>query len=417
MPSHRLALEDAEHFDAFIPNFISLVHAIPDPRQDGKVQHTLSTLLFVSLSASMAGAKSVLAMGEFAQATWPWVRQSLGDSVGAIPPCHDTIGRLFQKLKPHILENLISDYAKFKTATLGDAHQITIDGKPLNATARRDLVNVPKDQGGEQPATTVSAYSVESGLTLACHTSTDPGSEHACVEQVLSFLDLRGAMVSVDAGNSYPKFAKLIRSPSDGSAPGDYLMCIKNNNARTCENCATIFSPHQGRSYSEATEVVEARQDKRIVRVATLNPGRRVAEGAANVDEDVQRLWPDAQCVIEVERYRGTRTNEKNAKGEKKQSWHYVYYVSSRNLTAEAAMRYVRSHWSVENKLHWIMDVHYGEDASRARTGYLAQNLATLRRVASNMLAAVTGSSSRIKHQMKFAVSEKWRDLVWGLHA
>ena len=240
-------------------------------------------------------------------------------------------------MKPQNVEDLISEFAKSKTATPGKAHQTAINGKTFNAIANRDLVNVSKTKSGEQPATTISAYSVNRGLTLACHTSAEPGWAQACVEQVLTSLDLRGAMVSVGAENSNPKFTKLIRSRPDGSAPGDYILCIKNNNTRPVEHYANSFKSDNDRSYSEATEVVEARRDERIVRAATLIPDRDAADSAAGVDQEVQRLWPDAQCVVEVEHYRGARTNERNEKDTKKQSSHNKYYVSSRNLTADEA--------------------------------------------------------------------------------
>lgn len=92
-----------------------------------------------------------------------------------------------------------------------------------------------------------------------------------------------------------------------------------------------------------------------------------------------------------------------------------MYYVSSRALTAREANEQVRGHWHIENRVHWTMDVSYGEDASRAKTGYLAQNLAAVKRMANNMLAAVTGQPSRRRYQMKFALDEKWRDRIWGL--
>ena len=417
MPSYRLDPEDREHFEAFLPDFIRLTRAIEDPRQNAKVKHSLPTILFVCLSASMAGAKSILAMGFFAQSAWPWVRRTLGDAVDEEPPSHDTIGRLFQKVKPAVFESLLSEYAHRRTADLNHAHQIAIDGKTLTATARRDAMNQPLTRGGEQPATTVSAYSVETGLTMACHTSLAPGSEHACVAAVLAALDLRGALVSVDAGNAYPKFAAAIRSPADGSTPRDYLMCIKGNNAATFEHCARIFDAQVNRAYLETDETVAARRDKRLVRVAHLDPDRCAGPGTGEVDATVQRLWPDGKCVVEVQRYRGTRTNERNDAGQPKQTWHHVYYVSSRALTAAQAMDAIRAHWHVENRLHWILDVHYGEDAPRARSGYLAHNLATLRRVSNNLLAAATGSTARLRYQMKFALDEGWRDLVWGIHA
>ena len=92
-----------------------------------------------------------------------------------------------------------------------------------------------------------------------------------------------------------------------------------------------------------------------------------------------------------------------------------MYYICSKAIDALQAAALVRRHWHVENKLHWTLDVSYGEDASRAMTGYLAENLAQIRRIAQNMLAKVTGRASRLVDQMHFASDLEWRNQVWGL--
>ena len=409
MPSYRLEADDLADFDQLVPDFITLASAVNDPRVKGRTTHHLTTILFVCVSASMAGAKSVHAFGEFAADTWEWVRQCLGDQVGLKPVSHDTIGRLLQKMKPDILEQLLADVSRRK-ASLRPEDQIAIDGKRLGGTARRDLMNLSLADGGEQPFTTVTAYGVDSGLVLGCHTSRDPGSEHACVAQTLAMIDVRGAVVTMDAGNAYPKFCEPILA-----GRGEYLMCIKGNNARTQELCRQVFDAGVERDYSTHTETVAARGDARHVRTTTLTPARKAGHGTGACDAELASHWPGAVCVIEIQRERKTRNHRLDDRGTPKVSWHTVYYVCSQYLTAKDACRYIREHWHVENKVHYTMDVAYGEDASRAKTGYIASNLAAIKRLANNMLAAVTGKASTRRFQMKFAVDQRWRDQVWGL--
>ena len=414
MPSYRLDPEDVADFDQLVPDFIRLAVDIDDPRVRGRTAHRLTTVLFVCVSASMAGAKSVNAFGQFAADAWDWITASLGDGVGATPVSHDTIGRLLQKLRPDVLEGLLAELAARKTALRPEPH-VAIDGKRQSGTARKDLTDLALADGGEQAFTTVTAYGVDSGLVLGCHTSKAPGSEHACVAEVLGMIDLRGATVTMDAGNAYAKFCDPILAGG-----GAYLACVKGNNARTRELCRRVFDAGVDRAYDAHAETVAARGDTRAVRTAALDPGRSVGHGTGACDAELLGRWPGAACVVEVERRRRTRTREVDGRGEPKASWHVVHYVSSRALSAAEAARLARSHWHVENKVHWTLDVSYGEDAygedaSRARTGYIAENLAAVKRLANNMLAAVTGRASTRRYQMKFAVDPAWRDQVWGL--
>jgi len=409
MPSYRLEPDDIAGFDKLVPDFISVTSDIDDPRIQGRTIHQLTTILFVCLSASMAGAKSIHAFGEFAEDAWPWIKKCLGDHVGDEPVSHDTIGRLLQKLDPDILEKLLARLGRGATVD-NTEDQIAIDGKTLTGTARRDLMNVSLADGGQQPFTTVSAYGVDSGLVLGCHTSQAPGSEHEAIEQLLTMIDLRGSVVTMDAGNAHVKFCTSIRA-----GKGEYLLCIKGNNARTQELCRQIFDTGVDRPYSEHTETVKGRGDSRSVRLAKLDTARQAGPGTGACDDELRKLWPGLVSVVEITRTRKTRNNQVNDDGTPKKSTSTVYYINSQYLSAEDAGGYIRSHWHVENKLHWTMDVSYGEDASRARSGYIANNLAAIKRMANNMLAAVSGRASRMRFQMKFAIDEQWRNKVWGL--
>ena len=129
MPTHRLAPEDLADFDHLVPDFITVTADLDDPRVRGRTTHSLTTILFVCVSAAMAGAKSVHAYGHFAEASWEWVRASLGpDVVGPEPVSHDTIGRLLQKLQPDVCEGLLAEVVRRRTDRRPE-DQIAIDGR------------------------------------------------------------------------------------------------------------------------------------------------------------------------------------------------------------------------------------------------------------------------------------------------
>ena len=414
MPSFRLDPDDLEHFDCYVPDFISLVCGLEDPRVRGRTQHALSTVLFVCLSASLSGVKSIYGFGVFAQSAWPWIRSCLGDQIGAEPLSHDTIGRVLQRFKPEFLDELLvrasKRFVKPPPDDSDELNHLALDGKRLRGTAQNALQHRPIAAGGQQPAVSVNLFSVDSGLVVASHTPIDSCSEHAGLRRVLEGLDLRGALVSADAGNSFPHIADLIASRS-----GDWLLCVKGNNSATQELCRQAFGTQAERDYRVLAQAPDVRGDWRRVRVTTLDRALADGPGRGACDEKLLSQWPGAKCVVEVERRRKDRATEA-AFGERMvRGGIRVYYVCSVDLSAAEAMKYIRSHWHVENKLHWGLDVNYGEDASRARTGFLAMNLASIRRIANNMLAAVTKRASRQNDQIRFAHDLAWRAQVWGM--
>lgn len=409
MPSYRLEDEDRADFDTLVPDFIQIAASIPDPRTDHLKRHSLTCILFVCLSATMAGVKSINGFGHFARFNWAWIRAALGADVDSEPVSHDTIGRLLQKLRPDILSDLLAELSGAKSPRNEQEH-IAVDGKLLTGSVPKSLITIRRAQGGKQPVTSVNAYSVDTGLVLACTTSAEPGSEHACVGQVLNLLDLRGAIVSVDAGNAYRKFTDPI-----AVAGGHWLITIKGNQATTEELCRQVFDAGVQRNYEEATQIESGRGDLREVRLTILQPERESGHGTGACDRALIEQWPEARTIIEVQRTRNSRTVQLDEAGQLRKSWHTMYYICSKAIDAPQAAALVRRHWHVENKLHWTLDVSYGEDASRAMTGYLAENLAQIRRIAQNMLAKVTGRASRLVDQMHFASDLEWRNQVWGL--
>lgn len=409
MPSYRLEAEDHVNFEALVPDFIQLVSDIEDPRSDHLKRHSLTCILFTCLSAAMAGVKSINGFGHFARFNWNWIKTSLGSEVHDEPVSHDTIGRLLQKLHPNTLSELLTELSGAK-GPRENGEQIAVDGKVVAGSVLKSLISIPRDQGGKQPVMSVNAYSVETGLVLACSTSPEPGSEHICVKEVLGLLDLRGAIVSVDAGNAYGKFTNQI-----SQADGHWLICIKGNQAASQELCRQAFDPGVERVYDECQQFEKARQDVRQIRTTLLKLEERNDGAIKSCDQAIIEQWPHAKTLIEVDRIRRSREGHIDDQGQLQQTSHTMHYICSKKINARRAADLVRNHWHVENKIHWTLDVSYGEDASRARTGYIAENLAHIRRIAQNMLATVTGRASRLVDQMRFASDFEWRNQVWRL--
>ncbi len=438
MPRPTLDPEDKNTITALIPDIIAFVTDEMDPRSDHLKRHSLISVLFVCICAQLAGIRSILGAGDFAEASWPWVRACLGDRAHAEPLSHDTIGRVVAAVEGSYLKALLTDCFGGAEGRAAMEH-IAVDGKVIRGSVLRRLLNVAKRDGGRQAAMSVNAFAVERGVVLSCGTSTEPGAEHACVTECLGAIDLAGALVSMDAGNSYAKFARLIIAEQ-----GEYLMCVKGNNGLSQEALAQGFTgaPDAGGhlSASEAFADRDAdaapgnrRGDERLVRVIDLGetptdetPTNETPTDETPTDEatwlqTLRRAWPEVRTAIEVKRRRVPRPGDKRNKDRKSggtpgaDGFVTVYYVSSARLSAAEAAGYIRRHWHVENRLHWVLDVNYGEDASQVRQKNLVENLVLLRRFSYNLMARLTGRRSFIAQQRKFAVSENYRNNILGI--
>lgn len=168
----------------------------------------------------------------------------------------------------------------------------------------------------------------------------------------------------------------------------------EGNHAHSVELCRQIFDAGIAREYSTSETDDAARGDRRNVRVAKLDGARDADHGTGAPDRELQARRSGAVSVAELEQERLSRSEQRGADSSPKRSWRTVNSVCLQYLMAADAKRYIRSHWDVENRLLWTLNVSYSGDASRAKSSDLGHNLATVRRLANNMLAAHTKSTS-----------------------
>ncbi len=227
-------------------------------------------------------------------------------------------------------------------------------------------------ESGEKPFKTLSAIDLDSGLVLGCHSSSDPESEHAAIEHMLEMLDLRGSIVCMDVSSADVTHCNLIIS-----GKGHYLLCIKDNDAKSYQWCSELFDTGADRVYSTGETYLAARGDSPSVRVTKLDAA---GDDTGRVDRQLMEQWPGVTSIVEVQRERPRSTGARNANEKDKPRDLTVYYISSIDMTVADAERYIHPHRHVEKPPHWTIDTYYGEEASRSKSGYIAQNLAALRR-------------------------------------
>jgi predicted transposase YbfD/YdcC len=339
---------------------------LSDPRINRTKDHELIDILVIAICTLLCGGEGFNDMEDFGKAKEEWFRTFLRLSNGI--PSHDTFNRIFAALDP---KQFLECFLRW-TQSLRQAIQkeiVAVDGKALRRAMNKK----------ENLKYVVSAWAESNNLVLGQLKVTDKSNEITAVPELLRVLELSGCIVTLDAMGCQKKIAKEIIE-----ADADYVLALKGNQETVHEEV---------KSFLDAT-IIEAQ--------APRPPGAPVPKAAAKLahiqtmEKDHGRFeirdyyqsdqldwfadlgkWEGLKSVGVVESTReldGVKTVERR------------YYLSSLPLNVELFARAVRSHWGVENKLHWVMDVCFHEDQSRARTGYAAENLATLRRLALNML-------------------------------
>lgn len=352
-------------------SLITILKEVPDPRIDRRKLHSLSDVLSIAICALLCGADSFEDMEVFGEAKSDWFATFLDLPHGV--PSHDTFNRVFAAIDPEkFLECFMRWTQSLRTAIAEEI--VALDGKAL-----RRAINA-----GECPKVVVSAWAAENGLALGQLKTDDKSNEITAVPKLLRALELGGCIVTLDAMGCQKEIAKEIKE-----ADADYVLALKGNHGLTHAEIKSYLDEAISRKAKELAYVEEL--DKGHGRLET----RRYWHSGQLEWFAERSAWEGLQSVGVVEAVR-----ERNGQS----SVERRYYLSSLGVDVKRFARAVRSHWSIENQLHWVMDVNFKEDQSRARSGYAAENLATLRRWALNLIKADQQKKKRsLKGRMKAA--------------
>jgi predicted transposase YbfD/YdcC len=335
-----------------------------DPRIDRTKEHKLVDILVIALSAVICGAEHFTEMETFGKAKEGWFRTFLELPNGI--PSHDTFGRVLSMLDPAQFQacflNWVRQIAKLK---LGEV--IAIDGKSLNGSA--------DTWSGKTASKMISAWATSVGLVIGQKHVPEGTNEINVVPELLKVLMLKGCIVTVDAANCQTKNAKLIIERG-----GDYVMALKQNQGTLHADVEKAFT-HEHEAESDFRDVrhsVFETQEKGHGRIETrryvlINDPTYIAY----LNADGRWFGLGSICRVERERRIGDEVQRSIA-----------YFISSLAGSADAEQleHAIRSHWEVENSLHWRLDIAFREDQSRVRLGYAAENFAVIRHIALNLL-------------------------------
>lgn len=347
-----------------LDRFVVVFSDLSDPRASN-ARHDLVEIVFIALAAVLCGAESCADMAEFGEAKAGLLRQVLRLEHGV--PSHDTFSRVFRLLDPVAFE---ATFRRF-TAAFSKRLQgvVAIDGKAVRGAFERGRRSTPLHL--------VNVWAAEQRLVLAQRKAPDR-NEVAGALEVVELLSLKNCIVTVDALHCHAEMAQAVLDRG-----GAYVLALKGNQEKLRAEAVRRIETARYRSQAEQQLTTShGRLERRravVVRDATLSP----AHG-----------FPGIRAVARVEAERRLPSG--------KQTGQVRHFLLSRAIPAAKLLDIVRSHWSIENQLHWVLDVVFEEDRARNRKGNGPENLAVLRKLALNILRANPDKAS-IRRKIKRA--------------
>jgi predicted transposase YbfD/YdcC len=355
-----------------IIDIIEHFSTLQDTRRDHPSKlHKLIDIIIITLCAMIAKCETWEEIADYALARFEFFKQFLELPNGV--PSHDTINRTFSRINPILWQQYFIAWMKVQTPeSLEKIKHIQIDGKVLRGT-RSTGTGKRVDQPKEPAVEIVSAWSSEHQLVIGHVTVEKSSNEIKAVPILLKQLDLEGTLVSLDAMGCQKETTDLI---IEGG--GDYLVALKGNQGTLHQAAIDLFEDVQ-------KDTSKTREKPEVHSSFDVGHGRE-EERSCYVLKDLKQLeladcqvesWRNLKCLVVVE----AKTIRQG-----KESFERRYFLSSKDWIAKQALESVRGHWSIENQQHYVLDVVFGEDSSRTRQGFAAENLGLIRRLALNLL-------------------------------
>jgi predicted transposase YbfD/YdcC len=342
---------------------------IPDPRRGNNKRHKLIDVIILSVIAVICGADSWYDIEEFGHSKKDFLQQLLSLDNGI--PTHDTFNRVFMVIDHKLFERAFRAWAAELSARIKDGlalplgkDQIGIDGKCLRGSA---------DSYHELGALyLVSAWSDRNKLVLGQQKVSEKSNEITAIPELLTLLDIKSAVITIDAMGTQTRIAEQIIEKE-----ADYILSLKENHPTLYAQTESLFNTYKEDSYSQDIDKGHGRIEIRTCKV--INKLQWL---------DEKENWKGMKTIIKIESVRDING---------KKSLQNRYYISSLNENADFFNESIRKHWGIENNLHWQLDVSFGEDYNRTRSGWAAENLALVRKMALNILKSETSSKRSIK--------------------
>ena len=358
--------------ESILRQLVLSLSVVDDPRWPRGTRHPLVNVLTIAVLGCMCRCDDAEALEDWGKKEADWLADFLDMPHGI--PSQDVFLRVLAAIEPVSFRQAFHTWVGEVFALLGIERQIAIDGQ----THRRSGDKAK----GKKPVHMVHAFVCETGLVMGQVATDEKSNEITAIPALLDLLDLRGALVSIDAMGTQVKIARQIVK-----AGADYLLALKGNQSSLRTEVEAAFEEALDDRRRTANEV----PPPRVTTDTEVDGGHgRIETRTARVLTEFEpwvpamHRWVGLRSLVAV-----TATREDLATGN--EATETRYYVSSRKLTATQANEGVRAHWSVENQLHWCLDMTFGQDACRIRTGHATENFAVVRHFALNLIRNYEG--------------------------
>jgi predicted transposase YbfD/YdcC len=378
------------------PQGFEVFASIQDPRNGGNTRHHFGEILFIAFAAVLCGVRTYELMEGFAELREDWLRKWLKLPNGI--PCYNTFSRVFQAIEPGAFAACIAEHL----GRLGfemQGGQIAIDGKALRGSRSGETTHLHA----------VSAWACEAGITLAQAFVGEKSNEITAIPELLEMLSLKGAVVTIDAMGTQRAIAEKIVEKG-----GDYILSVKGNQGRLHDEIRDQFAfalrqldpanldPDRW-SFAQTKDNGHDRSETRQI---------MVCHELGWMDPAVREEWKGLSSVIMVHRH--------TVAGAGKTRSETCYYMSSlEGIRAAELLAYIRGHWDIENRCHWVLDAIYREDHNQTRDRNSAANHSILRRMALNAHNRMPGTGKRRnslpKREMRAALNPAYLEQLLSL--
>src|SRR5215212_6716285 len=377
---------------------------LSDPRTARGREHRLIDILTITLCAVICGADDWVAVATFGGTKEGWLRTFLSLPNGI--PSHDTFGRVFRLLDPDELRRCFLAWVR---AVVGEAaggepgglgqQVVAVDGKTLRRSHDRG--------SGKAALHLVSAWATASGLVVGQVATEEKSNEITAIPALLRLLALEGATVTIDAMGCQTAIARQIIEQG-----ADYVLALKGNHEQVHDRARLAFldvAPAAGTTLHLADVVPHTTVEKDHGRIERRRC-RAIGDPAYLAYIDPDHAWPSLQSVVCIESTRRIGDHV---------SIELRHYLSSLPPDARRLNRVVRSHWGIENRLHWVLDLVFREDSSRVRADHAPENLAIIRHLALNLLRRDPSRRTGLKNaRFQAALNDAYlRSILDGVRA
>jgi predicted transposase YbfD/YdcC len=330
----------------------------PDPRREHLRLHSLWDIIGLTLCATICGCDTVVEIHEYGLKKFDFLTTFLDFENGV--PSHDTIGRVFSRLNPEKFRACFANWTE-SLAKAVTGRVIAIDGKTLRRAHDKN----------QKPLHLVSAFATENRLVLCQQAVDDKSNEITAIPELIKMLDVRKAIVTIDAIGCQKEIAAQIKDQG-----ADYVLALKDNQPKLHEEVQELFTKGLD------TEFAGMKHQE----CETLEEGHGRTESRT-----YHLIRPSKEWLQRHPEWKGLKTigmvfSERQV-GDAEPTGETRFFINSIALNVATFARAVRSHWAIENNLHWVLDVSFREDENRSRKDHAAENLAWIRRLTASLLA------------------------------